>query len=188
MISFITAALALAGSAVALPTARAANATVDVFGILALRSASPIHYGSVSASIGNLFINRAQDAECASNISSAEFYIKDGGLFLYGDGFSNETQQVYVDRSGMGQGNVGYVTSNTPAPRSGELTGWSFNSTGGNRYLQFDGASLLACPSIDNSYALWVDVGVAAPGGSTECLGFKALAADIAKPVPCKYS
>jgi hypothetical protein len=93
---FITiSSLALAGTALATPT------QPQAFDIMALRSASPIHFAPLSASRGSFFLNLPkQDAKCCSETNRATFYLKGTELFLYSD--KGTLQQVYVDRSGMG--------------------------------------------------------------------------------------
>ena len=156
------------------------------FGIMSLRSASPLHFGQVSAAQSNLFIHLPdQHAVCKGpEQSAATFYIKDGELFLYTpDG--KPAQKVFVDRSGMGQGNIGYVTGKGGLPRYAETKGWKIT----DEYLSFDGAGLIGCPnSIDGAWSVWVDVGIANPGYSEGCLGFSARTIPLTKPVKCTYT
>lgn len=99
----------LVAAASALPTPQeqqTASAGVEAFNLMALRSASPIHFGRFSATRRGIYINLPagkQDATCEGEDSNtATFYIKDGGLFLYHD-HTTKPQQVFVDRSGMGK-------------------------------------------------------------------------------------
>lgn len=95
---FITALLV--GTAGAAP----AFTTNKPFHIMALRSASPIHFASTSAALSNLYLNyNEQNASCADgsdNNGVATFSIRGDELFLFG---SAVEQKVFVDRSGMGQ-------------------------------------------------------------------------------------
>ena len=76
------------------------------FGVMALRSATPIHFGQVTAVQNNIFINLPkQDAVCEiygplKPPGQAIFYIKDQILYLYTG--SGPTQKIFVDRSGFG--------------------------------------------------------------------------------------
>lgn len=99
------ATLAAAGSALAAPSGPKA------FDLMALRSASPIHFASFSAAESSLFLNlQEQGAKCdGDNHNRATFYLKDGGLFLYSKG--GKHQQIFVDRSGMGTCLNGYRSS-----------------------------------------------------------------------------
>ncbi|KAH7327770.1 hypothetical protein B0I35DRAFT_415700 [Stachybotrys elegans] len=168
----------MAGSALA-------AAKQSTFGIMSLRSASPIHFGQVSAAQSNLFIHLPdQHAVCKGpEQSAATFYIKDGELFLYTPS-GKPAQKMFVDRSGMGQGKLGYVTGNAGLPRYAETKGWKIT----DQYLSFNGAGLIACPSIDDAWNIWVDVGIANPGYSEGCLGFSARTVPISKPVKCTYT
>lgn len=80
------------------------------FGVMSLRSASPIHFGQVQAVQNNIFINvPKQDAVCEiygplKPPDQAIFYIKDQILYLYTG--SGPTQKVFVDRSGFGMLNL----------------------------------------------------------------------------------
>lgn len=76
------------------------------FGIMALRSASPIHFATVSATKNKLVLNLPEDqvdSECVDGKvhSAATFYIKDEELYLYGT--KDRVQQFLVDPSGMGK-------------------------------------------------------------------------------------
>lgn len=75
---------------------------VEAFGLLALRSASDIHYAQVSAKVNSIFLRlEDQGATCEKESdNAATFYLKDGQLFLYSK--DGPTQQIYADRSGMG--------------------------------------------------------------------------------------
>lgn len=87
----------LLSSAIAAP--RNAPATFDV---MALRSASPIHFAQLSAAKGGLFLNLPHsNATCEGKSSGhATFYIECEELVLYS--CEGVKQKVFVDRSGMG--------------------------------------------------------------------------------------
>jgi hypothetical protein len=78
---------------------------VDAFNLVSLRSGSPIHQRSFSASKSALLVNLPkgkQGAICDGNPEGvATFFLKDGGLYLYHAG-KGKKQQIFVDRSGMG--------------------------------------------------------------------------------------
>ena len=93
-------------AASAAPTNGSCTAPTRKFGIMALRSASPIHFAEASASQNKLVLSLPEaklDAQCADGKArrDAIFYIKDGGLYLYGE--KGKEQQFFVDRSGMGK-------------------------------------------------------------------------------------
>ncbi|KAI0098017.1 hypothetical protein GGR51DRAFT_539020 [Nemania sp. FL0031] len=164
----------------------------DKFGLLALRSASPIHFAEFSAALSSIFLNLpAQNATCdngstPTTADSATFTLsEDGALYLYAA--SATPQQLYVDRSGMGQGKLGYTTGAQPAPRNGERTAFAIDEYGD---LSFNGAGFIACPnSIDGAWSVWVDAGVANPAGNSGCLGLSARTVKIADtPNSCLYT
>ncbi|KAH7349807.1 hypothetical protein B0T11DRAFT_321635 [Plectosphaerella cucumerina] len=162
-----------------------ATAGSGKFTIQALRSASDIHFAPFSAAQNSLFLRLPdQKASCDKETNSATFYIQDGGLYLYAA--SATPQQIYVDRSGMGQGKVGYTTGAEPAPRNGERTGWVIDDAGN---LTLDGAGFLACPgSIDDAWSIWVSAGVEKPAGQEGCLGFSARTVEADEPISCLYT
>ncbi|RDW68692.1 cell wall protein PhiA [Aspergillus mulundensis] len=166
--------------------ASAAPSTPETFGLVAIRSGDAVQYSGFNAAKGSLFAGLPkQNATCeGTDDGFATFYIKDGGLYLYG---TDETQQFYVDRSGMGQGKIGYTTGDSSsAPRNGELTGWSIDK---NNHLVFDGSSPIACPnSIDGAYSIWASAGVANPAGNSDCVGIAARVEKSDSPVACTYS
>ncbi|KAH6613649.1 hypothetical protein B0J18DRAFT_440601 [Chaetomium sp. MPI-SDFR-AT-0129] len=159
------------------------------FGIMALRSASPIHFASAGASQNGIALNLSDaraDADCVdgSKPKSATFYIEDERLYLYGKK-GGVVQQFVVDRSGMGQGVVRYSTKTESDPTGHlEVKGWAVDETGN---LNFKGTGLQACPAEDGSWNIWLAT-VAKPAGQEGCLGFSARTVDVKKPVQCTYS
>jgi hypothetical protein len=95
-----------AAAASAAPTGGSCPAPVRKFGIMALRSASPIHFATVSATQNKLVLHLPEDkfdAKCDAGKTGtdATLYIKDEELFLYGP--KDNVQRFFVDRSGMGK-------------------------------------------------------------------------------------
>lgn len=205
----------LAAVASAAPAPAPAAPSPNAFGIMSLRSASPIHFGSVHAAKSGILINRknGSEAKCPAgndNAGYAIFYIKDGGLYLYGNGKKAQTQQLYVDRSGMGtsfpfgdtqcesnanmrnqtgQGKFGYITGDQSPPRNAELKGFKVDENG---YLSFKDTGFIACPGQGGpqagGWSVWVSAGVTNPGGNTGCLGFTPMTLPQDKPAKCQYS
>ncbi|PNY23137.1 Uncharacterized protein TCAP_06918 [Tolypocladium capitatum] len=175
------ATLAAAGSALAAPS------EPETFDLMALRSASPIHFAPFSAAKSNILLNlKHQNATCeGDNYNRATFYLKDSGLFLYSKGVKH--QRIFVDRSGMGQGKIGYLTDNTYLPRHFELKGWAIDKNGD---LNFNGSSLFACSgAIDDAWSVWVLIpSNPTPARNEECLGMSSRTIPIKKPVSCEYS
>ncbi|KAH6609117.1 hypothetical protein Trco_002463 [Trichoderma cornu-damae] len=178
----IIAALSLVfSSATAAP-----NPAPATFDVMALRSASPIHFARVEAARSALFLGLpGQNATCKGEHSDhATFYVANEELFLYS--CTGPKQKIFVDRSGMGQGVLGYMTGDQSLPRYGETKGWEVDTSSN---LVFKGSGLLACPnSIDGAWKIWLNVGIAQPGGSKGCLGITARTLENKKPVSCRYT
>lgn len=181
----------LAAAANALPAASTTpNATIPAdakFGLIALRSASPIHFSPVQASKSSIFLQFPdQGAQCQGDPeNSATFWLQDGGLYLYG-GKGNTPQQLYADLSGMGQGVLGYTTGAQPITKYAQRGPWSLDAAGD---LTLDGRGLIACPNaIEGAWGVWVDAGIATPGGKEGCLPFSARAVVDDTPNGCYYS
>ncbi|KAF2793743.1 cell wall protein PhiA [Melanomma pulvis-pyrius CBS 109.77] len=178
--SIILAATA-AISASALPTVTVAQTT---FGLITIHSGSEVQNAGVQAARGSLLVNaKSQNASCDVETNFATFYIQDEELHLYAA--SATPQTIFVDRSGMGQGKIGYVTGAEPLGKNWETVGWSVDETSG---LVFDGTGLQACPgSIDGAWSLWL-AGVDTPGFNQNCTGVKAREIETTEPISCVYT
>ncbi|KAH8158763.1 hypothetical protein CIB48_g9484 [Xylaria polymorpha] len=178
-----------AGTAMASPaeSSTTAIAPSDAFGIMALRSASTIHFASLQAAHDSIFLQLpSQNATCEPTTPDyATFTLsEDGSLYLYRT--SGPLQQLFVDRSGLGQGQLGYTTGDQSPPRNAERTKFVIDEAGD---LTFNGAGFLACPnSIDGAWSVWVNAGVSGPGGNSDCLGFSARTAKDDNANSCEYT
>ncbi|OJJ31282.1 hypothetical protein ASPWEDRAFT_45238 [Aspergillus wentii DTO 134E9] len=156
------------------------------FNVLSIHSGDAVQYAAWNAAKGSLFAGlKSQNASCARpQEQSATFYIQDGALFLYKTDFP--TQEFYVDRSGMGQGKIGYTTGAQPTPRNSERQGWAIDA---NNHLQFAGKNLIACPnSIDGAYSIWASAGTNTPGYNKGCVGIAARVEQAKNPNACQYT
>lgn len=155
------------------------------FEAIALRSASPIHFAGVQASQNGIFLNLAkQKATCDRKSDNlATFSLVDGQLSLYRK--SATPQTLFVDRSGMGQGVLGYTTGAQSTPRNGERKGWKVDKYGD---LSFNGSGFIACPNEKGSWSVWVSAGVDQPGGNKGCLPFVVRTVKTDKPNSCLYT
>ncbi|KAF5020045.1 hypothetical protein F66182_7926 [Fusarium sp. NRRL 66182] len=158
------------------------------FEALALRSASPIHFAGLQAANGGLALRLPkQNANCGKRKgdNTAVFNLVGDELFLYRK--STPHQQIWVDRSGMGQGVTGYTDSKS-FPRNAETKGWKVDKYGN---LNFKGQSLVACPiskEENGPWSIWVSTGNPNPGFNKGCLGFSARTFDVKNPASCKYT
>ncbi|KAJ5125127.1 hypothetical protein N7448_004454 [Penicillium atrosanguineum] len=173
-------AVSLTATTTALPATHS-----ETFGIVAIHSGSDVQYSSFNAAKSSIFAGlKKQDASCARpKEQDATFYIQNGALFLYDT--SATPQEIYVDRSGMGQGVIGYTTGAQGAPKYSERKGWTMK----DGHLQFAGDDLIACPnSIDGAWSIWASAGVANPGGNKNCVGVAARVEKTSNPNGCLYT
>ncbi|KPM39030.1 hypothetical protein AK830_g7530 [Neonectria ditissima] len=157
------------------------------FELLALAPGTEVHFSGFQAATSSLVLNlEDQNATCKTTSDNlATFSLVGGNLFLYQS--PRLLQQLYVDRSAAGQGQLGYTTSPNPSPARSERTGWRIELNGN---VTFRGAGFIACPSAaeDGPWTLWVDVGTSQPGGGAGCLPLAARAIITSKPNSCQYS
>ncbi|KAF2106887.1 hypothetical protein BDV96DRAFT_470421, partial [Lophiotrema nucula] len=162
------------------------------FWVMSLRSASPVHFSHISAAYSSLFLNLVNEsATCDADTSGyANLYVKDTELYLYTG--TEAPQKVFVDRSGMGQGKIGYVTgANATLGKNWETKGWRVDDWPNETFdgsLTFNGTSLQACPGgIDGGWSIWLAI-VEKPGFIEGCLGFTAAVTEIEDPIACQYT
>ncbi|KAF1844050.1 uncharacterized protein K460DRAFT_317168 [Cucurbitaria berberidis CBS 394.84] len=187
---FTTAAIAASAAAVvsASPVAQTSNEhdikDGGVFRIMAIRSGSDIHYSSIQAANGALYINTpSQNASCSQPVNYASFRLASGELYLNA---RSPPQQLYVDRSAMGQGVVQYTTGAQGAGKNAERTGFTIDDNSNLVFGQNTG--FLACPDApQGGYTVWLNINER-PGGNQNCVGFAAKALKEDAPVDCSYT
>ncbi|KAE8137843.1 hypothetical protein BDV38DRAFT_246276 [Aspergillus pseudotamarii] len=167
--------LALAASIAATAAAAPAADAPKYFGVIAIKSGSAVQNSAFSAAQGSLIAGLQNKG---SSCPETSFYINDGVLNIYDN--TARPQEVYVDRSGMGQGKIGYTVGAQPTPKNAERKGWSIQ----DGHLLFDGSSPIACPGADG-YSIWASSGVANPGGNKDCVGIAAHVVETKEPQPC---
>ena len=161
----------------------------DVFSVMALRSASKIHFAELQAANSGLLLGAAaQNASCGpTNPNYAQFQLNNGSLYLY---TANPPQQYYVDRSGMGQGVIQYTTGAQQPGRNSERQGFTINDDGNLVFRDQTAQDIgfQACPgALGGGYEVWLD-SVINPAGYKDCLGFSARAVKLTDPVKCSYT
>ncbi|KAI1100032.1 cell wall protein PhiA [Jackrogersella minutella] len=175
------------GASTALPQAGQPLAPDAKFTLTALRSASEVHDAPFEAAKSSIFAKLPnQNATCqGGSADAAIFYLQDGALFLNSP--SSTPQQLFADRSGMGQGKFGYTTAGSEsAPTNSERTGFQLDESND---LTLNGAGFIACPnSIDGAWSVWVSAGVEQPAGNTGCVGISARAVQADAPITCTYT
>jgi hypothetical protein len=185
---------AIAASAAALVSAAPVDPvpeikTGDVFRIMSLRSASPIHFGEMQAANSSFLINAPkQGAGCSEDVNYASFRLTDDGELILNT--ENPPQVAFVDRSGMGQGVFQYTTGVQGAPRNSERTGFTLNEANDLIFKDQTDQEIgfQACPNaLNGGYSVWLDI-TTNPGGNSDCLPFSARALKEDKPVSCMYT
>lgn len=182
-----SAILATVASAAAVEPAPQPITSETVFELLSLRSASDVHFRWVNAVEDRLWLHR--EAETGAGCDrptdgNAQFRLIDGNLFLYSTSYPQ--QQMWCDRSGMGQGITGYTTGVQPLPsRNGERGPWVVD--GNNTLTMQFSNGFYACPQ-DKFYRIWTDSGVTSPGQSEGCLFVTLRAVPVSQPNSCLYS
>ena len=173
----------------------------DVFRLMSLRTGTEIQYGNVQASQGSLVINSPAENNktCAINgdrenvtdgINYASFSINEetGSVDIY---TFNPPLQLYVDRSGMGQGNLRYTTGVQPIGKNQERGPFKINDDGD---LVFAAGGLTgdvgfqACPgAVGGGWKIWLS-GVEKPADSEGCTPFTMKALKEDPIMKCIYS
>ncbi|QPC71446.1 hypothetical protein HYE68_002198 [Fusarium pseudograminearum] len=176
--------LVAAGIASAAP-----NPEVKIFELVALRSTSPIHHTRLQASNNGFALKlKDQGASCdsADKINSATFTLntKTKEMLLYATSFPR--QSAFTDRSGMGQGTMGYRTGAQPLCTRCEDNKWSISEDNFLKYDDID--NFIACPQTDGSYTVFTSAGVPNPGGNKDCVSVTFAVSEVTKPVGCLYS
>ncbi|RMZ70586.1 cell wall [Pyrenophora seminiperda CCB06] len=158
----------------------------DVFHIMSLRTGTEIQHGNLQAANNGLYLNAPnQNATCGAE--HASFQLNNGTLNLY---TKAPSQSIYVDRSGMGQGVIGYTTGAQPAPKNAQREGWAINKDSYLVWRDDNGTELnfQACaPALGGGYAVWLS-GVPNPAGYKDCIPFTALALKEDDAVLCQYT
>ncbi|KAG5927047.1 hypothetical protein E4U42_002666 [Claviceps africana] len=156
------------------------------FQLVALKSPQPFHGAWFQASHGGLLLKLAdQKATCqGQSYNYATFHLQNKQLFLY-SGDAEKHQQIYVDRSAMGQGILRFADQGSALPKNAELQGWDINDAG---MLVFNGVGFQACPGhLGGAWQVWLNT-VRNPAGNKGCVSFNALASKDEKPVSCHYT
>ncbi|KAI1637944.1 cell wall protein PhiA [Biscogniauxia mediterranea] len=184
-------ALAASGASALPHVARQDGAKVGVatpFTIQATFSGPEMQFPYFYANNGEFTLNNLHSSATCTNparsSSAATFTIDaEGNMYLYAT--QPPVQQTWVDRSGMGQGNIGYTSAGLQGPKNGERTGWAIDDSNN---LTFNGVGFIGCPKDDGSWRIWVNAGVDQPAGNQGCVPVGAIATAAAEPNDCHYS
>nr|OQO24597.1 hypothetical protein B0A51_09008 [Rachicladosporium sp. CCFEE 5018] len=160
------------------------------FTLMSIRSASPIHYGQITASGQRLYINRNTASYCPAQVGDA---CPAGNITTFAGGSDSLSmgvivpggQQVYIDPV---CGAVGYTQAHSAAMPQGAIVG-GWNVSLGDPYgsLSRDGGQV-ACPAADGEGGYQVFGQVEGLVLSEECLGFTAFAINATGPGAWQYT
>jgi hypothetical protein len=194
MASYRAVVAAIAASAAATSGTIPTGYPFNIVALVPSNSSHPIHEHNLVATQSGLRINfsGSTNTTCSNGAvpSAATFQLVRGNeLFLYNTGSGANQQQLWTDRSGMGQGALQYTRDAEQAanlnPNRIETKGWLVAE---GQQLKFRGVDFIACTSFENSWSVWLDAGVANPGFNQNCTAFIGRVAAAIEPVGCIYS
>jgi len=167
----------------------ASAASAQYFGVISVRSGSPIQYLPMNAGGGDIYLGGQADTYCPDSVQSA------GGCPAGNDtnfaGGNNTIslgaevpggQQVYIDPA---CGALSYTQAHSVAmPEGAIVTGWSITQGASYGTLSHEGG-LVACNE-DNVWKVYAQVnGLTFPDS---CLGFDALTGNETSPAAWQYT
>jgi len=166
-------------------------ASAQYFGLTAARSASPIHYQTLTASGQSIWLNKDTSAYCPENIKeigacpSGDFTTFAGGENTLAMGVVVPGgQEVYIEPA---TGAVKYTIAHSAAkPEGAVVTGWSTEARDGFGVLSQKAGGFIACPSEDDSWKVFV--ALEGLEFDDDCLGFSALASNATDAGAWQYN
>jgi hypothetical protein len=168
------------------------SASAQYFGLLSVRSASPIHYQTVTASNNSLWLNKPTASYCPPNIAEISGACPAGNYTNFAGG--DDTlgmgavvpggQQVYIDAE---TGAVKYTIAHSAAIPEGAIQdGWNKTSGESFGYLANENGGFIACPAEDNSWQVYV--ALECVEFDDACLGFNAIASNSTQAAAWQYT
>ena len=167
-------------------------ASAQYFGLTAARSASPIHYQTLTASGQSIYLNKDTSAYCPENIEelggcpSGDYTTFAGGENTLAMGVVVPGgQEVYIEPE---TGAVKYTIAHSVAKPEGSIvTGWSTAAGNGFGILSNEAGGFLACPC-EESESWKVFVALEGLEFDSECLGFSALSSNATAAGAWQYN
>ncbi|EME87896.1 uncharacterized protein MYCFIDRAFT_27473 [Pseudocercospora fijiensis CIRAD86] len=160
--------------------------TPKVFGGIALRSASPIHFANVNAAELQFFLNKNTSTYCPSGVEGLDCSAFNSNQTIFTQAVNSTTlsldvtvpggQQVYVtdcdEKSGQLAGELKFTQAHpafTPGPALYE--GFTISAAGD---LQFENKDWFACPinEPNSGYGIWSVARLEGSNAGEGCLGF----------------
>ncbi|KAK3724378.1 hypothetical protein LTR37_001002 [Vermiconidia calcicola] len=158
------------------------------YGIIAARSASPIHLAPVAANGQRLWIGKKTASYCPDVVGDSCPRGRKT-TFAGGDGTLGSGQQVYIDPA---SGAIGYTQAHSASMPEGAITtGWTLDEDSNPSFGTLDWKrGLLACSTKgDSSKGPWqIYANLKRIDFGPECLGFSALAANVTKASAWQYT
>ncbi|KAJ5290683.1 uncharacterized protein N7443_010936 [Penicillium atrosanguineum] len=182
------ASLALPLLAAAAPAMQTREANPP-FSVMAIRSASPIHYSQMNAAgqkfyLGGKTSSYCPDLEGITCPAGNQTVIAGGGSAL--DGEVPGGQQIYVDPTGA----LSFTQAHSAfIPAGSAIGGLKYEAGKPWSHYTFNGwgaSGFMACPTDDNRWQVYAAMqNATVPSGNVDdCLGFSAMALPYKGPVP----
>jgi hypothetical protein len=169
-------------------------ASAEYFGLISLRSASPIHYQDLTASNHSIWLNKPTASYCPPSVekiascpagNTTDFL---GGTTTLGMGaLVPGGQQVYIERE---TGAVKYTVAHSAAiPKDDIQTGWNLTEGDSFGYLTNENGGFIACPGSGCDKDSWqVFVALECLHFDDACLSFDVIASNTTKAAAWQYS
>lgn len=180
-----------AAAALAAMTSLITSAKAQYFGVIAARSASPIHLQPIEAAGLRLQIGGTSAHYCPQameteglcpNTQITNFEGGNGDLFM--GAITPGGQQVYIDPQ---CGAMSYTIAHSAAMPNGSITdGWTLDQGEQFGFLAWKNGLLACNTTVGGPWAVYgVIPGVTPPG---DCLGFDALTSNMTDPAAWEYT
>ncbi|KAJ6011615.1 hypothetical protein N7451_003027 [Penicillium sp. IBT 35674x] len=182
-------ALPLLAAAAPAPAATPSAANPPAFGVMAVRSASPIHYMQMNAAGQKFYLGGTTASYCPS-IDGIVCPPGNQTVFAAGGNAMDVEvpggQQVYVDPTGA----LSFTQAHSASIPAGSAVGGLVYETGQPwSHYSFNGwgaQGFMACPTTDNRWQVFAAMqNATVPSGDVaDCLGFSAIALTYSGDIP----
>jgi hypothetical protein len=169
-------------------------ASAEFFGLISLRSGSPIHYQDLTASNHSIWLNKPTASFCPHSVAkigscplgnSTDFL---GGTSTLGMGaLVPGGQQVYIERD---TGAVKYTVAHSASiPKDAIQTGWNLTEGDSFGYLANENGGFVACPGSGHDKGSWqVFVALECLDFDDACLSFDTIASSTTRAAAWQYT
>ena len=176
---------------VAALTGLLSTVSAQYFGLTSARSASAIHYQTVSASGNSIWLNKKTASYCPDSVKDTGG-CPAGNTTTFAGGEDTLAmgsvvpggQQVYIDPN---TGAVKYTQAHSAAQPEGSIqTGWTLSPGNGFGILSNSNGPFIACPAENDSYQVFI--GLECVTFDDACLSFDALTSNVTEATAWQYS